>query len=260
MVTTVFEKRGDGVDIVEMRGGSGFKLHPSILNTVYVPAVRDPRKRFYELTDSVETFEYAAACMLQAWQADGDERLKRVTEALGTLGLPGYIQTAGVGDLGIEVRVGRSPDKADMVNLADAGFGVSQVLPVIVAVIAAEPGALVYLEQPELYLHPGAQVALTEVLADAARRGVRVVVETHSALLLLGLRTLIAEGDLAPDLVKLHWFAQNENGATEVSSADLDGMGAYGPWPENFGDVNLNIQSRYLDAVDFLRFGEKEKS
>ena len=81
-----------------------------------------------------------------------------------------------------------------MVSIADVGFGVSQVLPVLVALIVAEPGRLVYLEQPELHLHPRAQVALAQVLAAAAKRGVRVVAETHSSLLLLAVQTLVAEG------------------------------------------------------------------
>ena len=53
-----------------------------------------------------------------------------------------------------------------MVSIADVGFGVSQVLPVLVALIVAEPGRLVYLEQPELHLHPRAQVALAQVLSS----------------------------------------------------------------------------------------------
>ena len=74
-----------------------------------------------------------------------------------------------------------------MVSIADVGFGVSQVLPVLVALTSREiRDSLVYLEQPELHLHPNAQVALAQMLADAAKRGVRVVAETHSSLLLIG--------------------------------------------------------------------------
>lgn len=126
--------------------------------------------------------------------------------------------------------------------------------------VAAEPGQLVYLEQPELHLHPNAQVKLAQVLADAAKRGVRVVAETHSSLLLLGIQTLVAEGKLSPDLVKLHWFSRNEDGITEVDSVDLDEAGTYGEWPVDFNDVSLNAQSRFLDAVDNVRFSEKETS
>ena len=105
-------------------------------------------------------------------------------------------------------------------------------------------------EQPEIHLHPRAQTSMANVLADAAKRGVRVVAETHSSLLLLGIQTLIAEGKLSPDLVKLHWFSRDENGATSIRSADLDESGAFGDWPEDFDDVTLDAQSRYLDAAE----------
>lgn len=136
-----------------------------------------------------------------------------------------------------------------MVSIADVGFGVSQVLPVLVSLIVARPGQLVYIEQPELHLRPRAQVALAQILADAAKRGVRVVAETHSDHLLLGIQSLVAEGELSPDLVKLHWFGRGPDGATKVTSADLDERGAYGEWPEDFGTTALAEQSRYLDAV-----------
>jgi len=173
-------------------------------------------------------------------------------ETLHLLGLTGKVGTQKIGDVGIELQVSRLPhstNETDMVNITDVGFGVSQVLPVLVALIVARPSQLVYLEQPELHLHPRAQVALAQVLADAAKRGVRVVAETHSSLLLLAVQTLVAEGDLSPELVKLHWFTRREDGVTEVNSADLDEAGAYGEWPEDFDDVDLKAQSRYIKAA-----------
>ena len=92
------------------------------------------------------------------------------------------------------------------------------------------------------------------MLADAAKRGVRLVVETHSSLLLLGVQTLVAEGDLSPELVKLHWFSRNKDGITEVTSAELDEVGAYGDWPEDFDDVDLKTQSRYHKSSADQRF------
>ena len=141
-------------------------------------------------------------------------------------------------------------------SLADVGFGVSQALPVIVALLIADPGQLVYVEQPELHLHPRAQVALAKLLADAAKRGVRVVVETHSSLLLLGVQTLVAGGKLPPDLVALHWFERGEDGATQVKSRDLDEFGAYGNWPQDFADVELGTHQDYLGAVSKRRWGK----
>ncbi|HLZ63190.1 MAG TPA: AAA family ATPase [Ktedonosporobacter sp.] len=143
-----------------------------------------------------------------------------------------------------------------MVSIADVGIGVSQALPVVVALHTANPGQLVYIEQPEIHLHPRAQYALAEVLADAAKEGKRLVIETHSSILLLGIQTLVAEGKLPPELVKLHWFTQQEDGSTKIDSADLDERGAYGDWAEDFDDVALYSESRYLDAAE-ARLREK---
>lgn len=235
-----------------------------IFDSIHIPGLRGNPERINRLTSTGSrypgTFENYAASVIHEWQETADEHLKTVTNALHTLELTGKVATKKIGDVGIEVQVGRLPhtstDETDMVNIADVGFGVSQVLPVLVALIAAEPGRLVYIEQPELHLHPNAQVALAQVLADAAKRGVRVVAETHSSLLLLGIQTLVAEGKLSPDLVKLHWFSRNEDGITKVDSVDLDEAGTYGDWSVDFDVVDITAESRYLDAVDKLRFGE----
>ncbi len=208
------------------------------------------------------TFENYVASVIQEWQKTQDIRLNKVENALYLLGLTGQVQTTNINDAHLEIQVGRittnNSNNQEMVNIADVGLGVSQVLPVVVALIAAEPGQLVYIEQPELHLHPNAQVALAQVLADASLRGVRVVAETHSSLLLLGIQTLVAEGKLPPELVKLHWFSRNEDGITQVDSVDLDEDGTYGEWSIDFDDVDLRTESRYLDAIDNLRFGQSE--
>ncbi|MDE0552942.1 MAG: AAA family ATPase [Candidatus Poribacteria bacterium] len=251
-----------------LSANSTFNFESNILNIVHLPGLRGNLERIYKLISTGPrypgTFDNYAASVIHKWQEAKDERLKTLGDALHILGLTGKVSAQKVGDVGIEVQVGRLPHgrtgETDMVNIADVGLGVSQVLPVLAALIVAEPGQLVYLEQPELHLHPRAQVALARVLADAAKRGVRVVAETHSSLLLLGIQTLVAEGDLSPELVKLHWFTRRKDGVTEVSSVDLDEAGTYGEWPEDFDDVDLNVQSRFLDAVDRVRFGKEEAS
>ena len=239
-----------------------------IFNTIHLPGLRGNPERTYKLTSTGPrypgTFENYAANIIHEWQETGDERLKTLADALHTLGLTGQVGTQKIDDTRIELRVGRLRDdrtsETDMVSIADVGFGVSQVLPVLVALLVAEPGRLVYLEQPESDLHPRAQVALAQVLAAAAKRGVRVVAETHSSLLLLAVQTLVAEGSLSPELVKLHWFTRGEDGTTKITPAELDEAGAYGDWPEDFDDVDLKAQSRYLNAADRVAFGKTEVS
>jgi predicted ATPase len=228
-----------------------------ILHLAHIPGIRGNPERSYPLTAVSDNFpgifEPYVASLIRDWQESDRESLVKLENGLNKLGLTSKIESTQINDVQVELRVSRlakNPQTNDMVNIADVGIGVSQVLPVLVSLLVAEPGQLVYIEQPELHLHPRAQIVLGEILADAAKRGVRVVIETHSALLLLAIQTLVAEEKLAPDLVKLHWFSRREDGVTEVNSADLDETGAYGDWPEDFGDISLMLDNRYLSAAE----------
>lgn len=228
-----------------------------ILNLIHLPGLRGNPERTYKITavnqELSGIFETYIASIISKWQTTNAPELKHLNQALETLGVNGNIEARKINDVQIELSVSRLSKKGEtsnQVSLADVGFGVSQILPVLVALIVAKPGQLVHIEQPEIHLHPRAQVALAQILIDAANRGVKVVIETHSELLLLAIQTLVAEGKLSPDLVKLHWFTRREDGVTEVNSADLDDAGAFGNWPEDFGQVSLNLESRYLDAAE----------
>ena len=137
----------------------------------------------------------------------------------------------------------------EMLNLADVGIGVSHVLPVLVALEVAEPGQVVYIEHPESHLHPRAAYGLATALKRAAKRGVRVIAETHSSLLLLNLQTLIANGELEPSDVGLHWFSLDQDGFTRIDFVQPDEHGRTGEWPEDFADTEMNAHSAFLRAV-----------
>ena len=227
---------------------------------VHLPGLRGNPERTYPVTAVGSTFpgtfEKYVASVIAQWQADKEDgKLEEISRHLAKLGLTWKVIAKPVNDTQVELQVGRLTHAArggarDLVNIADVGFGVSQTLPVIVALLAAQPGQLVYLEQPEIHLHPRAQAALAWVLAEAANRGVRVVAETHSSLLLLETQSLVAEEVIPGEKVILHWFKRRDSdGITEVTSATLDEAGAYGDWPEDFAEVSLEAQGRYLDAA-----------
>ena len=231
-----------------------------ILGLIHLPALRGNPERDYKKTSTGPrfpgTFEIYAASIIHKWQATQDPRLHALGAALEVLGLTWKVGARAIDDVSFEVMVGRlihkkNDDSNDMVSIADVGFGLSQTLPVLVALLAAEPGQLVYIEQPEIHLHPKAQMAMAQILAEAANCGVRVVVETHSSMLLLGIQSIVAEGKLSPDKVKLHWFKRRpEDGVTEVSSADLDKAGAFGDWPEDFSSAEMDADIRYIHAAE----------
>jgi predicted ATPase len=236
--------------------GYGFVAR-HVRELVHVPALRGNPARTYPVTavgkNFPGTFEVYVASIIAEWQRSNSRELGLLGQDLEKLGLTWKVTATKIDDTQVELQVGRLTHAArggayDLVNLADVGFGVSQTLPVLVALRTAAKGQLVYLEQPEIHLHPRAQSEMSEVLGDAARRGVRVVVETHSNLLLLGIQTLVREGRLPADQVKLHWFKRAPDGSTHVESADVDNEGRFGEWPEDFAQVLLEAEGRYLDA------------
>jgi predicted ATPase len=79
-------------------------------------------------------------------------------------------------------------------NLADVGFGVSQVLPVLVQGLLMRRGGIYLVQQPEIHLHPDAQAGLADFFIYLATYGVITIIETHSEYLLLRLRRRLAEG------------------------------------------------------------------
>jgi predicted ATPase len=262
----LFNRRGGRLGIDASTYMPAQVIEPYIRDTIHLPGLRGNPERTYVVAAVGKTFpgtfENYAASVIAKWQAENDENLEGVGEDLKELGLTSKVSATPLNDTQVELQVARLPQVTkgrggDMVNIADVGLGVSQTLPVVVALREAKPGQLVYLEQPEIHLHPRAQTAMAKVLADAAVRGVHVVAETHSALLILGIQTLVAEGKLAPELVKLHWFERRE-GVTKVRSADLDERGSFGDWPEDFADVELEAQGRYLDAVE-ARAAQRKK-
>jgi len=233
------------------------QLLPDIQSVIHVPGLRGNPSRTYRRTATGPhfpgTFEHYTASLILHWQAIDEERRQQLNCDLTHLGLAGRVVAKEVSEVELDLQINRLPDMEsdDLVSVADVGFGVSQTLPVLVALRAADEGRLVYLEEPEIHLHPRAQTKLADILAGAAKRGVRVVAETHSTLLLTAIQTLVAKGDLSPDLVKLHWFQRDpKTGISQVSSTDLDQNGAFREdWPEDFDEVILNTDRQYLDAV-----------
>jgi len=227
---------------------------------IHVPGLRGNPARSYPRAEIgsgfAGGFESYVASLIQHWADSDEERLTGLIQNLRHIGIARYVKSARIDDTRVELQVARLPageqfGNTDLVNIVDVGFGVSQALPVLSALIAAHPGQLVYIEQPELHLHPLAQSRMADVLVGAARRGVRLVVETHSDLLLRGIQTAVAKDKIAPTDVSLNWFTRDlKTGLTAATKAELDENGAFGEWPAHFDEVALGAERAYLDAVE----------
>lgn len=147
------------------------------------------------------------------------------------------VETLSEGSRLYEVKVRLGPE-SPYVSLADVGFGVSQVLPVVALCYFVPKGSIVILEQPEIHLHPAVQMRLADTLIDAVQRnGVQIVLESHSEHLLTRLQRRVAEGRLTPEEVRLY-FCQFDGQQSVVESLQMDEYGRISNWPSDFfGDL-----------------------
>jgi len=118
----------------------------------------------------------------------------------------------------------------------NVGFGLTHVLPVVTACLAAEPGSLLIIENPEAQLHPRGQAALGRLIALTASAGVQVLVETHSDHVLNGIRLTAKHGLLDAAHTRLHFFSRVPGSAATYETPVLNPEGRLSFWPEGFFD------------------------
>lgn len=138
------------------------------------------------------------------------------------------------------------------VTIADVGFGVSQILPVITLALLSNPEDILLFEQPEIHLHPYAQGKLAELLVCFARTGRRILIETHSDHLINRLRRLVAEdaSNTLQDLVSILFVHPPEAGhGARIDTLRVNEFGLIDNWPPNF------LAETMLDAKAIIEAG-----
>jgi hypothetical protein len=140
--------------------------------------------------------------------------------------------------------VANDPGSKIEVNIAAMGEGVSQVLPIIAAVLRTRKDDCLLIEQPEIHLHPSLQADLADLLLEVVNVGHRqLIVETHSEHLLLRLRRRIAEGRISPEKVAV-LFVEKEGSESRIRRLDINKHGHFDDWPKGFFD------QAYQDAMN----------
>jgi predicted ATPase len=152
------------------------------------------------------------------------------------------------------VLVRRSPDSTPVL-LTDVGFGVSQILPVLVLLAYVPEGSTVLLEQPEIHLHPAVQAGLADVILEAAlMRHVQVVVESHSEHLLKRLQRRVAEEKADASNIALY-FCDHDGAASTIRRLTLNLLGEIDNWPKDFfgdpmGETAAMVRAALRRQVD----------
>lgn len=243
------------------------------LNRVYyLGPLRDHPKRIYswsgETPDSVgQKGEFAIAAILAASNegrklsrglrkhlARFDEFIAQWLKDLGVID-SFVVKAVAEGRKEYEVLV-KTHKAASEVKITDVGFGVSQVLPALVQAFYCPANATVWMEQPEIHLHPQVQAELADVFIAATQarengkeRNVQLIIESHSEHFLNRLQRRVAEGVIAPEDVAVY-FCRPVGEHTELEALRLNAFGEIENWPENFfGDEMADIAGRALAAA-----------
>ena len=215
---------------------SALEAHPGV-TAEPTTAVDSPGKRVINATyPSADQYIPDGLTLADA----SPTRLRQAEARMGRL-FPGFEMTAsGTPNSNTEPSGVRTSKAVDVGCLDDAGLGINQALPIVVAALSTRPGGLLLIENPELNLHPAGQATMGEFLAEVAAAGVQVILETHSDHVLNGVRRAIKDGILAPDNAALHFFRTRQDAerhsAARVQSPLLDNDGNIDYWPEGFFD------------------------
>lgn len=164
-----------------------------------------------------------------------------------------------------EVKV-RTKGSKDWVDLPDVGFGISQVLPVLVQCFYAPAGSIILMEQPEIHLHPNAQSALADVMIDVINsrengtdRNIQLIIETHSEHFLRRLQRRIAEDFVHQEKVSAYFANISKTPAT-LEPLQIDIFGNIQNWPENFFGDEMGDIIEQTKAAMKKRMQKTEKS
>lgn len=119
----------------------------------------------------------------------------------------------------------------------NVGFGISYILPIVVAGLIAEKGSMLIVENPEAHLHPLGQSRIGRFLAKIANAGVCVVVETHSEHVINGIRLATLENKISPKDVQINFLTQETSQSTPiVKSIQVNDTGDLTSYPKGFFD------------------------
>lgn len=218
-------------------------LQQGVSELIHIGPLREEPQRSYRTeTTAISASAESAVAVLRS--GEGIDAIQRSLKQL-KMAEEVRLQKLAPGFVAVSLH---DPESGRIDNLADVGFGVSQVLPILATLATAMPSSTILIEQPELHLHPEAQGALADVLIELAlERRLRLVIETHSEHLLLRIQRRIAEAEtLHPSDVAVYFV---DGGS--VSRAQISPLGQIDPsaMPSGFFDEDWEDLMKLTEAA-----------
>lgn len=169
------------------------------------------------------------------WEETNSPKLKELVDILSKIGLLHGLTTTKIGDGMFDIKIQTKPNGI-FSSIVDVGFGVSKLLPIIVADLQLPNNSLLAISEPEIDLHPSIQANFANYLFWQTQKGKKYIIETHSEYIINRLRLLIAKGELKEDEIKTYFFS-NDGRETITYPIDLKTNGQIANAPIDFFDT-----------------------
>jgi predicted ATPase len=232
------------------------RIMRALNKVVYLGPLRSPPQPWYmwggQEPGSIGTSgENAVAALLASLHANKKDERRALVESVSTwlkrMGVAEKLELRQQGGRNYEVIVTTAGRET---NLVHVGFGVSQVLPMIVLALTAKPGSTIIAEQPEIHLHPRAQTELANLLVETAKdRNLQYIVETHSEHLFRRMQFLLADETLRPQDCRLYFVDHDDQLTPVLTTLRIDPFGRVANWPKAFFGDAIGEAERQMRAM-----------
>jgi energy-coupling factor transporter ATP-binding protein EcfA2 len=216
----------------------------------YVPPLRGLDQPEYELLESpasefpiVEglTAQGSKLASTFAYQRDLEDKIS------------GWLDQVVGSRVRFKLLVGRkvtleNPTTPYAIRMINEGFGSNQLLHLLTQLAVCPRNSLVLIDDPEVHLHPMAQAKLAELLNRVSSdEGKDMLIATHSEHFLVTLLTLVGEGSIRSEDLKVYYFVK-DGGVSRAENLTVNPDGTIEGGLKGFFETHIETLGRYLKA------------
>lgn len=194
----------------------------------YIPSIRTIPARFLSRSNMNTYLERLVNSLKVPHKNDQDKLNFWINE----FGISDKMEVFSVNQIGVsQIRFVKN---SKQLNLSDVGYGVSQLIPILIRLCLYDD-KMIMIEEPETNLHPALQSKLADFLVSCMNKNKRIIIETHSEFLIRKLQYLVAKKEVKSEDCVIYYFNADENVSENEAKIKKIKITDEGNLTDNFG-------------------------